>query len=69
MLDVVPRDDPAAWLRAAVAVFGLPLYRVGALLGIHPTTLSHYCRGRRPMPHDLPDRLRAAFEELRGSAR
>jgi plasmid maintenance system antidote protein VapI len=56
-------------LRAALARAGVPLYRVAAVVGLHPSRRSGYMNGRMPVTADIAARLLAAIEaEQRESA-
>jgi hypothetical protein len=39
------------------------LYRLGAVVGVHPARLGQMLRGRLPMPGEVASRLRRALED------
>ena len=43
----------------------VPLYRVGAEVGLHPTTLSLYLNERRPLPASLTEKLDEVLKAAR----
>lgn len=52
----------AATLRAEVARHKIPLYKLAAIVDLHPSRLGEFLNERRPLPADLALRLLAAIE-------
>lgn len=59
------KDDAAAELRAEVARQQIPIYRLAALVGVHPSNLGQILRGRRPLTPEFAERIERT---LRGEA-
>ena len=64
MPHAVPTSDVAADLRAEVARRQVQIYRLAALVGLHPSHLGQILRGRRPLSVDLAERIRVVLGEV-----
>ena len=53
-------------LRAALARAGVPLYRVAAVVELHPSRLSGYMNGRTPVTAAIAERVLAAIAMVAG---
>jgi hypothetical protein len=49
-------------LRTEVVLGDFQLYRLGAVVGVHPARLGQMLRGRLPMSSEVASRLRRALE-------
>lgn len=58
----------ASDLRALIARARVPVYRVAARVGLHPSTLSLFLNGRRPLTEALARAVVEAVEELSGES-
>ena len=47
-----------------IAELGLVQADLAVQLGIHPTLLNAFLRGRRPMPEGMEERIQAALDRL-----
>jgi|GEM_PF-2187496 len=47
---------------------GVPVYKLAARVGLHPSVLSLYLNGHRPLPESLREELMQALEELAPAA-
>jgi hypothetical protein len=62
-MSVFTEAPSAEELRMLRAARQLPVYLLGARVGIHPGRLSMYLRGTLPMPEGVPERIAAALAE------
>jgi hypothetical protein len=58
----------ALQLRGEIAARTIPLYIVGATVGLHPTTLGQMLLGRLPMPKGVADRIEATLARFQAKA-
>ena len=53
-----------AKLRGKMAVHDIPVFKLGALIDVHPTRLGRMLRGREPMPDAIYEHACAVLRSL-----
>jgi plasmid maintenance system antidote protein VapI len=59
-----PAPPTAADLRADVARLQVPVYRLGAIVGVHPGRLGMMLRGSIPLSPAVAVRIRQALDDM-----
>ena len=56
----------ANWYRTEIYSVRVPIYKVAALVGVHPSRLSQILNGHIPLAEDLADKLDVVIAGLEG---